>query len=160
MADTLLILTLPSVWSLWLLPISLHSSAAYCWSCSWASQDLMWPYTPRLLMNAPKSSCMTCAMQCVWFLNAGHWIPEILKVDCSSPVIKSCEEVWSVVVPSKWLSVSSKRSRTPFKCTAKLAPVGWHLTYHPKSAFERVKYGSSTWSTASCTACTAQFWSI
>jgi len=45
-------------------------------------------FTPRLLMNAPKASCMTCAMHGMWFLSAGHSIAEASSIDCSSRVIK------------------------------------------------------------------------
>jgi hypothetical protein len=59
-------------------------------------------------MNAPKASCMMCAMYDMCFLTAGHWIPDALSGDCSSRVIEQFEEALSVVIPSKWLSVSSK----------------------------------------------------
>ena len=45
-------------------------------------------FTPRLFMNAPKAICMPCAMHSIWFLNAGHLIPEAASVDCSSRVIE------------------------------------------------------------------------
>ena len=88
MADTILILGLPSSRSPWLLPMSMLPFIPNCWSCSWASQDLLRPFTPRLLMNAPKASCMTCAIHGMWFLNAGHLIAEASTVDCSSRVIE------------------------------------------------------------------------
>jgi len=130
MADTLLILALPSFRSLCLFPVSMLSLSPNCWSRSWASRDLLRPFTLCLLMNAPKASCMMCAMQGMWFLNAGHSISEASSVDCSSCVIELFEEALSLVIPSKWLSVSSKRSSTSFKCTAGLAPVCWPLTNH------------------------------
>jgi len=89
MADTLLIRALPSFRSLPIFPMSMLSFSPNCWSRSWASQDLVQPFTPRLLMNAPKASCMTCAMHGMWFPNAGHLIPEALSVDCRLQVIES-----------------------------------------------------------------------
>jgi len=139
MAETFLILALPSFRSFWLFPLSMLSFSPNCWSCSWASQDLVRPFTPRLLMNAPEASCMMCAMHDMWFLNAGHSIPESTSVDCSSRVIELFEEVLSVVIPSKQPSVSSNRSRTSFKCAASLCPVCWPLTYHHELAFEMGK---------------------
>ena len=68
MADTLLILALPSFWSLWLFPMSMLSFSPNYWSCSWASQDLVQPFSHRVLMNAHKASWMTCAMHGMWFL--------------------------------------------------------------------------------------------
>jgi len=136
MADTLLILALPSFRSLWLFPMSMLSFSPNCWSRSWASQDMVRPITPRLLMNAPNASCMPCAMHGVWFLNAGHSIPEASSVDYGSRVIEKFEEALSVVIPSKRPSVSSKRSSTSFNCIASLALVCWPLTYHPELAFE------------------------
>jgi len=76
MADTLLIVALPTFRSLWLFPVSVLSFSPIWWSCSWASQNLVQPFTPRLLMNAPKASCVTCTMHSMWFLNAGHSILE------------------------------------------------------------------------------------
>jgi len=87
-ADTLLIVVLLSFRSLWLFPMSMLSFSSNCWLRSRASQDLVRPLTPRRLMNAPESSCMTCAMWRIWFLNAGHSIPEASSVDCSSRVIE------------------------------------------------------------------------
>jgi len=131
MADTILILALPSFRSLWLFPMSTLSFSPDCGLRSWASQGLVRPSTLILLMNAPKANCMMCAMQGMWFLNGGHSIPEASSVDCSSRVIEWFEEALSVVIPSKRLSVSSKPSRTSFKCMASRAPVCWLLTYHP-----------------------------
>ena len=131
MAYTWFILALPSVRSLWLFPTSMLSFSPNCWSCSWASEDLGRPFTPRLLMNALKASCMTCAMHGMWFLSAGHLIPEASSVDCSSRVIEWFEPALSVVIPSNRPSVSSKQTSTSIKCTACLAPGCWPLTYHP-----------------------------
>jgi len=64
------------------------SFSANCWSPSWASQELVRPFTPRLVMNTPKASCMACAMHGMWFLIAGHWIPENSSVDCNLGVIE------------------------------------------------------------------------
>jgi len=114
-ADTLLILALPSPRSLWLFPMSMLSFSPNCWSHSWASQNLVWPFTLRLLMNAPKASCMTCAMHGMWFLNASHSIQEASSVDCSLRIIEKFEGALSVVIPSKRPSVSSKQSSTSFK---------------------------------------------
>jgi len=139
MAYTLLILALSSFRSRWLFPISMLSFSPNCWSRSCASQDLVAPCTPRLLMNAPNASCMTCAMHVMWFHKAGHWIAEASRADCSSSVIEYFEEESLVSIPSTRLSASSKRSSTPFKCKASLAPVCWHLTYHPELAFEMGK---------------------
>jgi len=74
--------------SLWLFSMSMLSFTPNCWSHPLASQDLVWHFTLRMLMNAPKASCMTCAMQGIWFLQAGHLIAEASSVDCSSGVIK------------------------------------------------------------------------
>ena len=139
MADTLLILTLPSFRSHWLFPMSMLSFSPNCWSRAWASHDFMRPFTLSLLMNAPKASCMTCALHGMWFLNGGHSIPEDSRVDCSSQVIEKFEEALWVVIPSKWQSVSSKWSRSSLKCTASAAPVCWPLTYHPWLAFQKCK---------------------
>jgi len=81
MADTLLILRIPTFQSLWLIPISMLSFSAKLSSCSWAAQDLVWLFTTGLLINAPKASCMMCPIQGRWFLNAGHSIPESSSVD-------------------------------------------------------------------------------
>ena len=131
MADTLLILTLPSFQSLWLFPMSTLWFSQDYWSRSEASQDVVRPLTLRLLMNAPPASCMTCAMQGVRFLKGGHWIPEASSVDCSSHVIKLFKEASSLVIQSGRPSISSKRSRTSSKCMASLAGGCWPLSYHP-----------------------------
>jgi len=136
MADTLLIIALPTFRSLWLFPMSIRSFSPQCWACSRASQDLVQPFTPKLLINALKASCMTCTMQSMWFLNAGHSIPEASSVDCSSCIIEWFEVASSVVIPSKWQSVSSEWYSTFFKCMAILAALCWLLTYHPWFAFE------------------------
>jgi len=139
MADTLLILALPSFPSLWLCPMSRLEFSPNCWSGSWASQDYVRPLTPRLLMNAPKASCVTCALQGMWFLKSGQLIPEASSGNYSSRVIEEFEEAWSVVIPSKQPSVSSKQFSTCFKCMASLAPLCRPLTYHPWFAFQRWK---------------------
>jgi len=59
-------------------------------------------------MDAPKASWMTCPMHGIWFLNAGHSIPEASSVDSSSRVIEQFEEALSIVIPSKRPSVSSQ----------------------------------------------------
>jgi hypothetical protein len=71
----------------------------------------------------------------MWFLNAGHSIPQASSIDCSSCVIKEFEEALSVIIRSIELPVSAKRSRMSFKCTASVAPICWPLTYDPKLAF-------------------------
>ena len=86
MADTLVILALPSVPSLWLFPMSVLSFSPNCWSSSCATQDLVLPFTPGLLMNAHKPSCLMCTMHGMWFLNAGQLIPEASSVYFSSRV--------------------------------------------------------------------------
>jgi len=106
MADTLLILALPSFRSLCLFPMSMLSFSPNCWSHSWASQDLVWHISLRLLRNAPNASCMMCAMHGRWFLNAGHSILKASRVYCSSRVIDSFEEGLYVLIPSKTPSVS------------------------------------------------------
>jgi len=131
MANTLLILALPSVPSLWLFPLSMLSFSPKCWSRSWAFQDCVWPWTPRLLTNAPNASWLTCAIHRMWLLNAGHSIPEAWSVDCSSQVIEMMDKVVSVVIPSKRPLLSSKRSRTSSKCMLNLALVCWPLTFDP-----------------------------
>jgi len=128
--DTLLIPALPSLRSLRFCPMSMLSFSRNGWSCWWASQHLVRQFTPRLLSNAPIASWMTCAMHGLWFLNAGHSIPEASRIDCDSQVIELIEEVSSVVIPSHRLSVSSKWSRTCFKCTTSCTLVGWPLTVH------------------------------
>jgi len=139
MADTSLILALPSFWSLWLFSMSMLSFSPNCWSGSWASQDVVRPFTTRLLMYAPKTSCMTCAMHDMWCLNAGHWIAEASSVDCSSRVIDWFEQALSVVIPSNQPLVSSKRTSALFKCMASLAPVCWQLTYDRELTFKTEK---------------------
>jgi len=136
MANTLFILALPSFQSLWLFTMPMLSYSPNCWSSSWASQDLVRPFTPRLLMNTPTASCMTCAMPGMWFLNAGRSIPAASSVGCSSRVTEYFEEALSVVMPNKRPSVSSTQSSMSFKCTASHAPVCWRLTYHPWLLFE------------------------
>jgi len=58
------------------------------WLHSGASQNWVQPFTHRLRMNAPRASCMTCAVHGMWFLDAGHSIPEVSTVDWSLPVIE------------------------------------------------------------------------
>jgi len=98
-AKTLLILALPSSHSLWHFPMSVFWFTPYSWWCSGATQHLERPLTPRLLMNAPKASWMTCAMHGMWLLIAGHMILEQSTVDCSSWGIEQLEEALSVVIP-------------------------------------------------------------
>jgi hypothetical protein len=123
MADTLLILALPSSRSLWLFPISIPSLSLNCQSRTWDYQDLVRPFTPRLLMDAPEAGWMICARHGMWFLKAGHSIPEASRVDSNARVIKSFEEALSAVIPIKWPVVRSIRSRISFKCSATCAPV-------------------------------------
>jgi len=160
MADTFLILALPSFRSLWLFPMSVLSFSPNCWLRSWASQDLVHLFTPRLLMNAPIACWMTCTMHGMWCVDAGHSIPEALRIDCNSRVIKQLEEMFCIVNPSNLPSVSSKRSRTSFKCRATSAPVCWLLTCNCYVAFKKGKNGLSTSSNASCTLRNGQFWDI
>jgi len=86
---------------------------------------------PRQIFTAPNARCMLCAMHGMWFLNAGHSIPEASSGDCSSRVIMLFEEALSVVIPSTQPAVSLKQSSTFFKCTGCHAPVCWPLRYHP-----------------------------
>jgi len=125
MADTVLILTLPSFRSLWLFPIWILSFSPNCGLHWWAFQDLVWPFTIRLLINTPKASWMKCNMLGMRFFNADHWILEASRVDCNSRGIEYFEEALSVVIPSKWPSVGSKRSRTSFTWSASCASVYW-----------------------------------
>jgi len=136
MADTSVILALPSFQSLWLFPMSIASFSPNCGARSWASQVLVRPSSHRLLMNAPKASCMTCAMHGMWFLKAGHCIAESSSVDWNSHVIEQFEEALSVLIPSEQPSVSSIRSSTSFKCTVSFAPVWWPFHYQPWVAFK------------------------
>jgi hypothetical protein len=53
-------------------------------------------------MNAPKASCMTWAMHGMWFLNASHWIPEALSVDCSLRVISKKHVRPGGIAASEW----------------------------------------------------------
>jgi len=55
---------------------------------------------------------------------------EYWRVDSHSQVIEKFEEALSVLIPSKRLSVSSKGSRSSFKCPATLTPICWHLIYY------------------------------
>jgi len=126
--DTLLIRALPSLRRLWLLSLSVLSFPTICWSHSWASQDLVWPCTPRLHMNPPKASWITCAMHSMWLPIAGHSIPEASRDDCIYQVIESFEGALLVIIPSKRPSVSTKPSKTSFKCLDNLAAVLWPLT--------------------------------
>jgi len=59
-----------------------------CWSRSLAVQDLVRPFTPRLLMNEPEASCMACTIHGIWFLNTGHSISEAWSVNCRLCVIE------------------------------------------------------------------------
>jgi len=88
MADTLLILAFPSFRSLWRFPMSVLLFSPNCWSPSWASHDLVCPFTLRLLMNAPKASWMMCAIHGMRFRTACYSIPEASSVDCSFRVIQ------------------------------------------------------------------------
>jgi len=139
MADTLLILALPYFRSFWLFPMSMLSLSPNFWSCSRASQYLGQPFTPRLLKNAPKDSCMTFAVHGMWFLNAGHSIPESSRVACSSRVIELSGEALLVQIGSKRPSVSSNRLKTFLKCAASIAPVWLPSTCHPELASETGK---------------------
>jgi len=115
-------LTLPDVYAFIL---------SKCWSSSWASQELVWPFTPRLLTNAPKASCIMCAMHGMWFFNASYSIPEASIVDCSSSVTEWFEDALSVVMSSKQPLVSSKQSSRSINCTVSQAPVCSRLTDDP-----------------------------
>jgi len=88
MTDTRVILALPSLRSLLLVPMSMLSFSPNGWSRSWASEDLVWPFTPRLLTNTPQASWMTCAMHDMWFVNAGHTILEASKVNCNMGIME------------------------------------------------------------------------
>jgi len=112
MADTLLILALPSFRNFWLFPMSMHSFCPNCWSRSGASQNLVRPFTPRLLMNPPKASCMTCAMNGMWFPNAADLIPEAWRVHSWFRVTEKNLQALCLGIPSKQPSVSWKQSRT------------------------------------------------
>jgi len=138
-ANTLLILALPSFRSLWLFPLSMLSFSPDCWLLSWASQDKVRPFPPRLLMKATKVCCITYAMYPKWFLNAGHSIRESSTIHYSTLVIECFEKTLSVVLPSNWPSVSSIPSRTSFNCVASLGPVCGPLPYHAELAFKRGK---------------------
>jgi len=135
MADTWLLLGLPSFRSLPIFAMTILSFSPNCSLHSWASQDCARPFTLPLLLNPPKPSCMMCPIHGMWFFNAGHLMPEGSRVDCSSWVIEQFEEALPEVIPSKRPSVGWQRSRTTLKCTACLAPVCYPLTYHPKFGF-------------------------
>ena len=130
-ADTSLIRALPSVLRLSLFLMSMLWFSPNCRSRSWASQDLVWHFTPKLLMNAPTASFVMGAMHSMWFLNAGHSILVASKVDCSSRLIQWFEEALALQTPSKRPSETSKSSIMRFICMASLAPVCLPLTYHP-----------------------------
>jgi len=135
-APTFLILALPSFRSSWLYPMSTLSFSPICWSCSWASQDLVQPSTPWLLMNVAKASWMRCAMRGMCFLNAGHRIPAAWRDNTYSHIIKQFQEVLLVVIPSIRPSVSWTWSRTSCECTASYAPVFQPLTNDPYFSFD------------------------
>jgi len=160
MADTFVIRALPSFQSLGLFPLSILSFCPNCWSRLWVSQDLMWPFTPRLLKNAPEASSMMCAMHGMRYLNAGHSIPEASSVYCISSVIELFDEAFSVVIPSNWPSVSSKRSCASFKCMASLALVWLPLIFHHWLVFKIRKEYAINLIKASCTSNNAQFRSV
>ena len=88
MADSWLILALASFLSLCLFPMSMLSFCPNCRLHAWASQDLVLPVSPKLLIDARKASWMMCTMHHLWFLNAGHPIPEASIVVYSSWVIE------------------------------------------------------------------------
>jgi len=136
MEDTLLILALPCSRSFWLFPMSMLWFSLNCGLRSWASQDVVQPFTPRLFMNAPKASWMCFSMHGMWILNARHSFLEASRVHFSSQLIKLIKEILSVAIQSIHLSVSSKCRSTYFKCMASIAPGCWPLTYHPELAFE------------------------
>jgi len=138
-ANTLLIWPLTSFQSLWLFSMSMLWLPWNCWSSSWASEELARPFTSRLLINPSKASYMTRPMHGMWFLNAGHSIPEAPRVDCSSQVIEWFEEALSVVIHSKRWSICYRQSLTSVTHMASLAAVCRPLTYHPEVAFKKVK---------------------
>ena len=82
--NTLVIVALHSFWCLWLLPMTMLSFFPNYWLRSWASQDMVQHFTPILLMDTVRESFMICAIHGMWFLIAGHSIPEASRVHCSA----------------------------------------------------------------------------
>jgi len=136
MSDTLLSLALPSFWCHSLFQISILSFSPNCWFRWCASHDLVRPFTPWLFMNAPIVSRMTYAMHGVCLFNAGHSNLEPKRVDCNSQGVEELEKLFSVIIRTKQPSVSSKWSRTSFKCSGSHAQVYGPFTCHSWIAFE------------------------
>jgi len=116
--------------SFWLFPMSVLSFSTNCWLRWWASQNLVRPLTPRLLINTPKACCMTRAMHGMWFLIADLIISEESRGASGSWVIEWFDEALSVIIHTIQSSVSLKQSKTCFKCFASVPPVCWPLTYY------------------------------
>jgi len=127
MADALLILALHSCPSLWLIQISVFSLWTNRCLWSWASQDLVWHFTPRQFMNAYIASWMALATHAIWFLSVGDFIPKALRADCIVWFIEAYQDVLCFVISITWLSVRSRRSRSSFNYPAGHAPVCWPL---------------------------------
>jgi len=124
LANTLLILALPSFRSLWHISLCMLSFCPNCWSRWCASQVLLQPSTLRLVMNSPQASCVTRAMHGLWFLNLSNLSMEVWRANCRASVAKQFKKALSVVIWSILQSVSWKQSRTSVKRTARLAPFG------------------------------------
>jgi len=136
MSDTLLILALLCFRSLWLFLISMYSFSPNCWSRLSASQNVVQPFTSRLVINTPRARWMTCVTRDMWFLNVVLSIPGPSIVDCISLIIEQFEEAFEVVLPSTQPSKSSKGSRMCSNCMGTGAPVCWWLTSYASLAFE------------------------
>jgi len=65
---------------------------------SWDSKNFLRAITPRLLMTTPKASCLLCALDDMWWLNAVHRIFEASTVDCSSWDIEYSEHAVTVSI--------------------------------------------------------------
>jgi hypothetical protein len=144
MAGTWLILALTSFRSLGLILVSIHSLPPNDWSCGWASRVSVRSFTPRLLMNGPKASCMSCALHGLWLLNAGQPIAVDSSVDGSSCVDEWFEEASSVVISWKPPLVCSTPSITCLIHSALQASVFWPLTYHRLLTLNIVKEHANT----------------
>jgi len=81
-----------------------------------------------------KRSWMMWGMHGMWVFNAGHSILDTSRVNSDFWAVNYYEEVVSVVISSQQLLVNSKRSRTQFRCMARLAPVCCPWAYHMKFA--------------------------
>jgi len=130
MADTLLILALPSFRSFWLSPMSMLWLSPNCWSRSPDSKDLVRPlHRDRSGMHLKPAGWLAPCMVCGSSKQpTGLSRPRVLIAARVSS--KNFKTVLSVVISCKRPAVHSKRSSTTMKCMASLTAVRLPLTDH------------------------------